>query len=140
MRSYSCPTFQPKANVPMARETRDRRALHVHMAGESLIEQPSIDAYNTLSKMFASLTRAGLRADLVDPGSALMNAICDRFEQHRSIIVESEEAARMRQALASIDAALHRIPVQRFARAVAEVEAFFAIGVDAPEPKEKAVL
>ena len=137
MRSYRRPTFQPKANVPMATETRDRLALQVRMAGESLIEQPSIDAYNTLSKMLASLTRAGLRADLVDPGSALMNGICDRYELTSGITVELEEAARLRQVIANIDAALHRIPVQRFARSVAEVEAFFALSdIDVPDEIE----
>lgn len=53
--------FQPKANVPMATESRDRLALELRMAGESLIVCPSIDAYNTLSKMLAALNRAGLR-------------------------------------------------------------------------------
>lgn len=124
--TYRRPQFQARANVPMATETRDRLALQIRMAGESLIGQPSIDAYNTLSKMLAALTRAGMAAALVDPGSILMNGVCDRFEQAGSITVESEEAAKLRQALANIDAALHRVPLQLLSRAVAEVEAFFA--------------
>lgn len=138
MRSYRRPTFQSKANVPMATETRDRLALQVRMAGESLIGQPSIDAYNTLSKMFATLTRAGMPEKLLAPGSALMNGICDRFEQARGISVEPEEATALRQVLADVDAALHRIPVQRFSRSVAEVEAFFALSdIDAPNEIEQ---
>lgn len=119
--------FQPKANVPMATESRDRLALELRMAGESLIARPSIDAYNTLSKMLAALNRAGMQAGLLDPGSNILNSICDRYEQSSSITVEPEEAEQLRQALANIDAGLHRVPLQRVARAVAEVEAFFTL-------------
>ena len=72
--------FQQKANVPMVTETRNRLALEIRMAGESLIRHPSIDAYNTLSKMFAVLDRAGMSAILINPGSRLMGKICDRYE------------------------------------------------------------
>lgn len=119
--------FQPKANVPMTSESRDRLALELRMAGESLIARPSIDAYNTASKMLAALNRAGMPATLLDPGTDILNGICDRYEQSGRITVESEEAERLRQALANIDAGLHRVPLQRLARAVAEVEAFFAL-------------
>lgn len=126
-RIHRRPEFQAKANVPMATTTRDRLALEIRMAGESLAARPSIDAYNTLSKMLAALDRAGMRAALLAPGTKLMNRICDRYEQTRTITVEPEEAAGLRQVVANIDAALHRIPLQRFSRAVAEVEAFFAL-------------
>jgi len=119
--------FQAKANVPMMTMTRDRLALEIRMAGESLAALPTIDAYNTLSKMLASLDRAGMRPDLLEPGTKLMNRICDRFEATGAITVEHEEAAGLRQVAANIDAALHRLPLQRFNRAVAEVEAFFAV-------------
>lgn len=116
--------FQPKANIPMVGETRDRLALEIRMAGETLIGCPSIDAYNVLAKMFAALNRTGMAAALVNPGSKIMGAICDRYEQGGTITVEPEEAAGLRQAVADIDAGLHRIPLQRFAKAVAEVEVF----------------
>lgn len=119
--------FQPKAYVPMATESRDRLALELRMAGESLIAQPSVDAYNTISKMLAALNRAGLQDHLLDPGTNLLNGICDRYEQLGCITVESEEAAQLRQALANIDAGLHRVPLRRLDRAIAEVEAFFAL-------------
>lgn len=125
--------FQPRANIPMATESRDRLALELRMAGESLIACPSVDAYNTLSKILASLNRAGLQDSLLDPGTNILNAICDRYEQSGSITVEPEEAAQLRQALANIDAGLHRVPLQRLARAVAEVEVFFAVGIDGPQ-------
>jgi hypothetical protein len=121
------PQFQPKANIPMGGETRDRLALEIRMACEHLIGHASIESYNTLSKMFAALLRAGMVDDLVKPGSRIMGAICDRYEEAGSITVEPEEAAGLRQAVADIDAGLHRIPVQRFARAVAEVETFVTV-------------
>jgi len=128
MRRYHRPVvFQPNANVPMVTETRDRLALEIRMAGESLIEHPSIDAYNTLSKMLASLSRAGMAAALLDRGTNIMNTICDRYEQSGHITVESEEAASLRVSIADIDAALHRLPLRRFDQAVAEVEVFFAV-------------
>lgn len=133
-RFHRQPPFQAKANVPMVTATRDRLALEIRMAGELLAVRPTVDAYNTLSKMLAALDRAGMRADLLAPGTALMNAICDRFEATGAITVEREEAAGLRQVAAglrqvaaNIDAALHRLPLQRFNRAVAEVEAFFAL-------------
>lgn len=118
--------FQPKANVPMVAETRDWLALEIRIAGESLIARPSIDSYNVLSKMFAVLSRAGMDDDLVNTGSRIMGRICDRYEDMRSI-TESEEAAGLRQAVVDIDAGLHRVPLQRLERAVAEVEVFFVV-------------
>lgn len=126
-RFHRQPAFQAKANVPMVTATRDRLALEIRMAGELLSLRPTIDAYNTMSKMLAALSRAGMRQDLLEPGTALMNRICDRYEATGAITVEREEAAGLRQVAANIDAALHRLPLQRFNRAVAEVEAFFAV-------------
>ena len=138
-RFHRQPAFQAKANVPMVTATRDRLALEIRMAGELLALRPSIDAYHTLSKMLAALARAGMRPQLLEPGTALMNAICDRYEHSGAVSVEREEAAGLRQVVANIDAALHRVPLQRFNRAVAEVEAFFAVA-DAEQPnKEQAV-
>jgi len=133
MHHYHRPVFfQPKANVPMVTETRDRLALQIRMAGESLIEHPSIDAYNTLSKMLASLNRAGMPPALLDRGTNVMNTICDRYEQSHHITVESEEATVLRQNIADIDAALHRLAVQRFNKAVTEVETFFTVAKGQP--------
>lgn len=121
--------FQPKANVPMFTETRDRLAMEMRMAGGTLVNRPSIDSYNTLSKIFAVLTRAGMASDIVSPGAKIMCAICDRYEETRAITVECEETDGLRQAIANIDAGLHRIPLQRIAQAVVEVEVF-ATSVD----------
>jgi hypothetical protein len=110
----------------MVTETRDRLALELRMAGESLIGQPTIDAYNLLTRTFATLNRAGM-ASVVDPGSLTLNVICDRFEQTGSITVEPEEATHLRQVIAEADAGIHRIPLQKFDKAVAEVKAFFVL-------------
>jgi hypothetical protein len=111
----------------MVAETRNRLALEIRMAGETLINRPSIDAYNTLSKMFAALERAGMSPVLVNPGSRVMNAVCDRYEESGVVTVDCKEALRLRQVIAAVDAGLHRIPLQRFAQAVAEAEAFCAV-------------
>lgn len=117
----------PKANLPMCVESRDRLALEIRLAGVSLIGRPTIDSYNVLSKMFAALIRAGMDAAVVDPGSRIMGTICDRFVETDRITVEREEAEGLRQVFAEIDAGLHRVPVQRIAKAVAEVEVFFSV-------------
>jgi hypothetical protein len=115
----------------MVTETRDRLALELRMAGESLIGQPTIDAYNLLTRTFATLNRAGM-ASVVDPGSLTLNVICDRFEQTGSITLEPEEVAHLRQVIANADAGIHRVPLQQFDKAVAEVKAFFVLvgGID----------
>jgi hypothetical protein len=118
----------------MTIETRDRCALQIRMAGETLIESPNTENYNVLAKMFASLNRAGL-AEVVDPGARVMRSICDRYEQTGAINVEPEEAACLRQTIANADTAIHRIPLQRFARAVAEVEVFCVV----TDPADKKV-
>lgn len=123
-RFYHRHRFPAKANVPMVTATRDKLALELRMAGETVINRPSVDAYNTLSRIFAALERAGMRTDLVGPGSRIMCAICDRYEEKRAITVEREEATALRQAFADIDTGPHHVPLQRLERAVAEVEVF----------------
>jgi hypothetical protein len=105
----------------MVTETRDRLALEIRMAGETLIGRPTIDSYNLLAKMFAALNRAGMAA-VVDPRSWTLHTICDRYEQSRTITVVREEAETPRQVIANVDAALYRVPLQRFTKALAEVE------------------
>jgi hypothetical protein len=133
---YPRPQFQPNAAIPMVDETHRRLALQLRMAGESLIGQPTADAYNVLSKMLAALNRARMPAAETDPGTDIMNRICDRFEALGALTVRDDEAAALRTALAGIDAALPRIPVNRFARAVAEVEAFFTADAAANYKKD----
>lgn len=118
--------FQPKANVPMVTETHRRLALELRMAGESLIARPSVDAFNQLSKMLAALCNAGMAGEAIDLATDTMGDVCDRYEHVNKIGVNELEAERLRLAIASIDDRLPLIPVNRFAKAVAEVEVFCA--------------
>lgn len=118
--------FQPKANIPMATETHRRLALELRMAGESLIASPSVDAFNLLSKMLAALCNAGMAGEAMDLATGTMSDICDRYERVQKIGASQIEAERLRLAIASIDDRLPLIPVNRFLKAVAEVEVFCA--------------
>jgi hypothetical protein len=118
--------FQPRANVPMTQETFDRLALQMRMAGEALIACPSVDTYNGLSKILATLNRAGLRGSAFDLGTDTMNAICERFEADGAISVTGDEAEQLRTAIFSIEPALPKLPLNRLQKALAEVAIFCA--------------
>ena len=118
--------FQPNANVPMVTETHRRLALQLRMAGETLIVSPSVDAFNQLSKMLAALCNAGMAGEAMDLATGTMGNICDRYERVKKIGASEIEAERLRLAIASIDDRLPLIPVNRFLKAVAEVEVFCA--------------
>ena len=113
----------------MTTEPHRRLALELRLAAETLISAPSPESYNTLSKMLAALNRAGLKFPAVDEATNTMNAICDRFERVGKVGVSLTEAAELRRAIARIDGAMWRIPVNLFAEAVAAVEVYcVAIG------------
>lgn len=116
----------PKGNVPMVTETHRRLALQLRLAAEALIGAPSEVMYNTLSKMLASLNRAGLLSPALDAATDTMNHVVDRFERVGKVGVSDAEAKALRQAIASIDGTLARLPVNKFAEAVAAVEVYCA--------------
>jgi hypothetical protein len=118
--------FQLKANIPMVTETHRRLALELRLAGETLINRPSPDAYNQLSKMFAALARAGMAGDMMTLAVDTMTDVCDRYERVGKVGVNECEAEWLRTAIASIDGRLAMLPVNKFAQAVAEVEVFCA--------------
>lgn len=118
--------FQPKANVPMVTETHRRLALQLRTSGETLIARPSPDAFNQLSKMFAALCNAGMAGDAIDLATDTMSDICDRYERVGKVGVNECEAEWLRVAIARIDERLPLVPVNRFNKAVAEVELFCA--------------
>lgn len=118
--------FQTGANVPMVTETHRRLALELRLAGEALIGAPSVDTYNQLSKMLAALNYAGMAGEALDLATETMSAICDRYARVQRIGVSEPEAAALRLAIDSIDAQLPRIPLNRFAASVAQVEIFCA--------------
>lgn len=116
----------PKGNVPMVTETHRRLALELRLAAEALIGAPSPVTYNTLSKMLAALNRAGLHVPALDNATATMNDVVDRFERVGKVGVSDAEAEQLRQAIANIDGGLARMPVNKFAEAVAAVEVYCA--------------
>jgi hypothetical protein len=116
----------PKGNVPMVTETHRRLALELRLAAEALIGAPSPVTYNTLSKMLAALNRAGLHGGALDQANDTMNVVVDRFERVGKVGVSATEAEALRQAIASIDGGLARVPVNKFAEAVAAVEVYCA--------------
>ncbi len=116
----------PKGNVPMVTETHRRLALELRLAVETLIAAPDPDTYNTLSKMLAALKRAGLDSTALDCANDTMSDIVDRFERIGRVGLKESEKASLRQAAAGIDGSLARIPVNKFAEAVAAVEVYCA--------------
>lgn len=112
----------PKGNVPMVTETHRRLALELRLAVEALIGAPSPETYNTLSKMLAALSSAGLTIPALDDATATLNAVCDRYERVNKVGVSNAEATALRTSIARIDGAMWRIPVNVFAEAVASVE------------------
>jgi hypothetical protein len=116
----------PKGNVPMVAETHRKLALELRLATETLIARPSPDSYNTLSKMLAALTRAGMASTALDGANSVMSDIVDRYERVGKVGLKETEAQALRQAIAGIDGRLALIPVNRFAEAVATVEVFCA--------------
>lgn len=91
--------FQQGARIPMTTETYQRLALQLRMAGEALITHPTPDTYNQLSKLFATLGRAGLAGDQLDLGNDALSDICDRFEEEGRIRITDVEAEHIRTAL-----------------------------------------
>lgn len=114
------------ANTPMVRETHRRLALELRLAVESLVGAPSPASYNVLSKMLAALRRAGVATTALEPATVAMNQICDRFERVGKVGLSGDEAATLRREAANLERLLPALPVNVFAKAVAEVEVFCA--------------
>lgn len=108
----------------MVTETHRRLALELRLATEALIGAPSPVTYNTLSKMLAALNRAGLEAPALSEATDTLNEVVDRYERIGKVGMKAAEAAALRQSIAAIDGAMARIPVNKFAEAVAAVEVF----------------
>lgn len=110
----------------MVAETHRKLALELRTSGEILIERPSPEAFNQLSKMLAALCNAGMTGVDIELASGTMCAICDRYERIGKIGASQIEAKQLRTALAGIDRQLPRIPVNKFKHAVTEVALFCA--------------
>lgn len=110
----------------MVTATHRRLALELRMAVETLVAQPSPDAYNQLSKMLAALCRAGMTGTALDAATSTMSDICDRYERVNKIGIKAAEAQALRQAIGAIDGAIARIPVNVFMEAVASIDVYCA--------------
>ena len=116
----------PAGNVPMMTETQRLLALQLRMAVEAIIGAPSVDTFNTLSKIFAALCACGMVGDAIDLATDTMCVICDRYERVQRIGVKECEATALRLAADGIDARLSMIPINKLRHAIAEVEIFCA--------------
>jgi len=118
--------FQQGARIPMTTETYQRLALQLRMAGEALITHPTPDTYNQLSKLFATLGRAGLGGNELDLGNDALSDICDRFEEEGRIRITDVEAEHIRTAIANMDRRLPAVAVNHLRQAQCEVEVYCA--------------
>jgi hypothetical protein len=98
-------------HVPMMPESRSALAMQLHAAVETLIERPSIDACNGVSKKLATLAQAGAKNDSLDIATEIINAVVDRFERVKKIGVSDKEAAMLRLMAGDLDVLLPTIPV-----------------------------
>jgi hypothetical protein len=108
-------------HVPMMAEGRDALAMQMHAAVETLIQRPSIDSYNRVSKMLATMNYAGLKADCLDMATDTVNAVCDRYERVKAIGLSDKEAEMLRAMAGELDWMIGKIPVNVFKAAAATV-------------------
>ena len=109
----------------MMTESRDNLAIQMHAAVETLIMAPSIDAYNRVSKMLATLTSAGVKSESLDEAAEAVNAVCDRYERVKLVGVSATEAEVLRMRAGELDRLLASIPVNVFKAAKSVVNANF---------------
>lgn len=109
----------------MMAPSRDNLALQMHAAVETLISAPSIDAFNRVSKMLATLSASGLHIAALDEATEIANSICDRYERIKKIGVSNHEAEILRTRAGQLDVMLATVPVNVFKAARAVVETNF---------------
>jgi hypothetical protein len=108
-------------HVPMMTENRDALALQMHTAVETLIQRPSVDSYNRISKMLATMTYAGMKADCLNMATDTVNAVCDRFDRVQAIGLSDKEAETLRAMAGELDWMIGKIPSNVFKAAAATV-------------------
>ena len=108
-------------NIPMMFESRNRLALELHLAIDTLIRAPSPGSYNELTKMVTAINRTGMGGAGLELITATLTAICDRFERVEKVGVSVSEAEQLRQAGADLDWMLAKIPINRLMAEVAAV-------------------
>ena len=114
-------------HVPMMRPDRDALAMQMHAAVETLIQRPTIDSYNRVSKMLATMTYAGLEADCLTMATDTVNAVCDRYERVKRIGLSEKEAEMLRTMAGGLDWMIGKIPANVFKASAATVNYNFEV-------------
>lgn len=110
--------YVPRAlNIPMMRETRDSLALALHAAVETLIERPSIEAYNVVSVNLMTIGRTCGLQGCVEQAKRAMLDIYARYVRVGKIGANADDAQALRTAAGAMDGLLARVPVNRWAAA-----------------------
>lgn len=107
-------------SIPMMVETQADLALRLRMSIEALVGAPSVETYNAVSLQLVTLGRVVGKADFMEQAKRAMLDIFERFERVGKIGASPAEAAALRKASASTDAAIAMIPVNKFAAAEAK--------------------
>lgn len=115
-----------EVNRPLTAPLHRRLALEIRMAVETLAAAPSVESYNTLSKMLAALARAGLQCEALERANGVMDLVVERYSRVGRVGLKDAEVAELRQAIAVLDGRMATIPANRIAEAVASVEVFCA--------------
>lgn len=115
-------SYKPRpVRMPMMGETRQNLALEIHLAIVGLVGAPSEEGYNSLSKMIGTLRSAGMTGPFMEDAAVTLTAIFRRWEQINAIEVTPEQGQALMAAGAQIDAALPKIDMNDFRRAVAQM-------------------
>lgn len=122
------PRKQHKArtpSIPMMAATRDRMALDLHAAVETLIHAPDIESYNHVSTKLIALGRVAGERDCLESAKEAMGAICDRFQRVGKMGVSEHEAHQLRKASGDMDSMIGTIPVNRMIKAEVETRIWY---------------
>lgn len=108
-------SYRPRTvNIPMMSGTRDDLALGLRMSIEAIIAAPSIETYNAVSLQLVTLGRVTGPQQFMEDAKRAMLDVFGRYERVGRIGVSDKEAAILREASGAMDAALAKIPVNKF--------------------------
>lgn len=114
--------FPYGAGVAMAPETCQRLASELRMAGEAFITTPTGETFNLLTRAVTALSRAGVESVAMKLACCALYDVYARYEIRADITVTTQEAARIRAAIASINDDLSKVTVPALKQAIAEVD------------------
>lgn len=106
----------------MTNDTHQLLASQLRMAGEALINSPSTETYNQMSRAVTALARAGVAGEAMGIGCSTLLGISDRYGENAAITVTKREAELIRMAIASVDEALPSLQVKTLKQAITETD------------------